>query len=129
MTNTNTKRTPRTTTGARRTHRKHTAGTRQSPASDQRPEGKRFGAEMFEPLASIGCTEKEIADVLGFSLEALRLHGDAIERGRAELRLKLRWWQWQAARAGDTAMLIHLGKQFLGQRDGGEREVTDGPAD
>ena len=36
-------------------------------------------------------------------------------RGRALGRISLRRWQFQAARAGNAAMLIFLGKNYLNQ--------------
>jgi hypothetical protein len=32
-------------------------------------------------------------------------------------RAALRWLQWEHAKSGDVSMLIHLGKQYLGQQD------------
>lgn len=40
-------------------------------------------------------------------------------------RLQLRQWQWKAAERGNTAMLIWLGKQYLGQCDMPEPSADD----
>ena len=39
------------------------------------------------------------------------------EKLTAEEKLTLRKKQWEKAMAGDTKMLIFLGKQYLGQQD------------
>ena len=39
------------------------------------------------------------------------------EKLTAEEKLALRKAQWEKAMAGDTKMLIFLGKQYLGQKD------------
>ncbi len=45
-------------------------------------------------------------------------------RGYARGRASLRTWQFQAAKAGNTKMLIWLGKQLLGQKDTSKVEQT-----
>jgi hypothetical protein len=69
-------------------------------------------------MASIGCRNKEIALVLGCSVDTLdRRFADEIEKGRAEGRTTLRRKQWDAATGGNITMLIWLGKQLLDQSD------------
>jgi hypothetical protein len=48
----------------------------------------------------------------------------AFERGRGLGACELIDLQMQAARAGDCRMLIHLGKQYLGQKDIGQTQLT-----
>jgi hypothetical protein len=83
-----------------------------------------FDRKIIERLASIQCTDKEIAAVLGVSFYTLaRRKADDpefvefLERGRANGRATLRRLQWQRANAGSDTMLVWLGKQTLGQRD------------
>lgn len=46
---------------------------------------------------------------------------EAYEDGRADMRINLNHWQWQAAR-NNPQMQIHLGKFILAQNDVQERE-------
>jgi len=78
-------------------------------------------------LAEIQCTINEIAHVLGVSdtklkrdVEFRAIYDAAREKGKTSLRRL----QWAAARKGNTAMLIWLGKQYLGQTDRVESAVT-----
>ena len=78
-------------------------------------------------LAEIQCTIDEIAHVLGVSDTTLKrnvefraIYDQAREKGKTSLRRL----QWAAARRGSTAMLIWLGKQYLGQTDRVESAVT-----
>lgn len=74
--------------------------------------------KQVERLAEIGCTDQEIAHVLGVSEAHIQRRArDALDRGRANLRRSLRRKQLELARKGSVPMLIWLGKQYLGQRD------------
>ena len=73
------------------------------------------------------CTQSEIASVLGISVsllehdpEFLRIHKKGMETGKASLRRM----QYAAASGGNPTMLIWLGKQYLGQRDKSDQEIT-----
>ena len=44
-----------------------------------------------------------------------------------EEKLALRKAQWEKAMAGDTKMLIFLGKQYLGQKDTPDMELDELP--
>ncbi len=82
---------------------------------------------MVEKLASLGCSGEEIAEVVGCSRATLyRRCETAIKRGHAQQCVSLRKFQWDAAKAGSAALLIWLGKQYLGQRD---RPLNDRPTD
>lgn len=48
----------------------------------------------------------------------------AADRGFTEGKLSLRRWQMQAAEKGNPALLIFLGKNFLGQKDQVDQVVT-----
>ena len=88
---------------------------------------------MVRKLATIGCTDREIAIVTDFCFEAICRRkkkdaklAEAIEKGRAEGKTTLRRMQWQAASKGNPTMLIWLGKQMLEQRDKFEHTGKDG---
>lgn len=69
-------------------------------------------------LASIMCTQEEMALVLDCSVDTLqRRFAAAIEKGQAIARASLRRKQWDLAQDGDRTMLVWLGKQWLGQQD------------
>ena len=77
-------------------------------------------------LASLQCTHEEIASFLGISRvtlgkdeKFLGTYKDGIERGKMSLRRH----QWKALEAGNTTMLVWLGKQYLKQRDKFDHEV------
>ena len=85
--------------------------------------------DELEKLASIHCTDAEIAGFFGIARETFcrRKKGavlETLERGRAKGRASLRRAQWAAAMKGDRTMLVWLGKQLLGQKDKAEHEVT-----
>lgn len=74
--------------------------------------------EQVEYLASIGCTDEEIAHTAGVSRRTIqRRCGAALKKGRASFRIELRKAQINLALRGNASMLIWLGKQYLGQRD------------
>ena len=75
---------------------------------------------VVEELAEIHCTQEEAAAVLGCSVKTLqrddefcRLHQKGLMVGKKSLRRL----QWDAAKSGNTTMLVWLGKQYLEQRD------------
>ena len=77
-------------------------------------------------LAVVGCTEEEMRHSLNIGQEKFiewkRDHPefqDAIKKGRAAGRKSIRQGQFKAALGGNTALLIWLGKQYLGQTDQG----------
>lgn len=83
------------------------------------------GAKIVE-LARIGCTLEEIAAVMGCSKKTIqnRFQSEVAE-GVEHLRHSLRRWQYIKAKEGNVAMLIWLGKQYLGQRDKQDSTVTE----
>ncbi len=83
--------------------------------------------DLCEKLARVLCTQAEIAAILGVSLstlehdkEFLRIHKRGLEVGKASLRRM----QYKAAEEGNSTMLVWLGKQYLGQRDKRDTEIT-----
>jgi hypothetical protein len=75
--------------------------------------------EQLKRLASIQCTVKEIAFIMGCSTETINRHyADEIETGRAEGKLALRRAQWRnAVEKDNVTMQIWLGKNILKQTD------------
>lgn len=74
--------------------------------------------KMLEGLARIGCTDEEMATLLGVSSDTLvRNYAESIKRGRAEMKMSLRRVQIRLAEEGNATMAIWLGKQNLGQKD------------
>jgi hypothetical protein len=90
-----------------------------------------FDLRQVEELARIGCTEEDMAAVLGVSVDTIQRRKrtcpefcGVIEKGRASLRNSLRRLQVKKALEGNTTMLIWLGKQLLGQSDRQSAELT-----
>jgi len=86
---------------------------------------------QIESLASIMCTDEEISSVLGISrdtyIEYKKAHSeisDSTEKGKAKGRMSVRRKQHQVAMNGNATMLIWLGKQYLGQDDKQQVDVT-----
>ena len=75
--------------------------------------------DILGNLASIGCTQEEIASVVGVSARTLqRNYADIIDRfknkGKASLRKKM--WD-KAVKKDNTNMQIFLSKNYLGMSD------------
>jgi hypothetical protein len=69
-----------------------------------------------EAMASIGCTQTEIAMVLGGTVSTIsRRFAKEFAKGQENLKMRLRKKQIEVAMAGNVTMLIWLGKQYLGQ--------------
>ncbi len=81
------------------------------------------GAEAITKLASMMCTDEEIATFLGTTVDTLKnkqnndLFQTSKEKGQNTGRASLRRAQFKAAERGNSSMLIWLGKQYLGQKD------------
>jgi hypothetical protein len=93
---------------------------------------KVIDADLVEKLCMIHCTDEEIADIVGVSVDTLArrrqqdtefatMMAGAKGRGRASLRRI----QWKLAESGNAALAIWLGKQLLGQRDKWEDTSAD----
>jgi hypothetical protein len=101
-------------------------GMRKAKMTAGRPK-KPIDYELVERLSRLHCTQVEIAEALGLSVDTLQrddkfcgIYKRGIEQGRASLRRL----QWDAAENGDKTMLVWLGKQYLGQRDKQDVENT-----
>ena len=76
--------------------------------------------DEVEHLASLGCTDKEIADYFCVAENTLRYNFSVdLTKGRHQLRTTLRQAQLRHAINGNAALLIWLGKNILGQSDSG----------
>lgn len=76
-------------------------------------------------LASKSLTVEEIAGLLNVSHDTLtRRFACELTRGRELCNGSLRRKQYERAMAGSDKMLIHLGKNRLGQKDAIEHEYT-----
>ena len=87
----------------------------------------------IEEMCNILCTGEEIAGVLGVSYDTLEKRiketheisfTEYYKKHGSKGKRSLRRLQWKAAEAGNTSMLIWLGKQWLGQTDRQESEAT-----
>lgn len=85
--------------------------------------------QLVEDLASIFCTQEEIASIMKCDVRTLqrddefcRLYIKNIDNAKSSLRRV----QYKKAMSGNTTMLIWLGKQYLGQSD---KVVVDNQAD
>jgi hypothetical protein len=78
---------------------------------------------LAEKLAQIGCTDEEIASIVGVSYEIFMrrkrepVTAERLGRARSMCKASLRRIQWKLAEAGNATMCVWLGKQLLGQRD------------
>lgn len=82
-----------------------------------------------EKLASMMCTQEEIAAYLDVSVRTLqrddefcRTYKKGIEKGRMSVRRQ----QLKLLESGNATMGVWLGKQYLGQRDKQEVEHSGG---
>jgi hypothetical protein len=77
----------------------------------------------LEKLASLQCTDEEIAGWFGVSTRTIErrrkspVFAETIVRGKARGRISLRRAQFKILEQGNATMAIWLGKQYLGQSD------------
>lgn len=84
--------------------------------------------EQVRKLAAMGCTYREIGAWFGVDEKTIRNRFSAEkEQGEENGKLSLRRRQWKRAMEGSDTMLIHLGKQYLGQSDKAEVKQTGEP--
>ena len=75
--------------------------------------------KIAENLASIMCTQQEIASVLGCDVRTLQRDEEfcrIYKNGQEKGKMALRRTQWKLAEKS-VPMAIFLGKQYLGQKD------------
>jgi len=87
---------------------------------------------QFEKLCEIQCTQIEIAGWFRCSIDTIerwckrtykQSYAEIFEEKRQVGRISLRRVQFQEALKGNTALLIWLGKQYLGQSDVEKSEI------
>lgn len=97
-----------------------------------RPE-KPIDQKVFEGLCAIQCTEEEIADAFDVSIDTIArwckktyemTFAEVFSQKRGKGRISLRRSQFKLAEKNAT-MAIFLGKQYLGQRDNVDVNVTN----
>lgn len=95
-----------------------------------------LGWKQVETLSQFMATDEEIATALSDDNESISvdvLTNELNKQTYTEKKLKgqnrgktsLRSWQFQAAKNGNTSLLIFLGKNYLKQADRTETEVKD----
>lgn len=81
---------------------------------------------VFDELCDIQCTQEEIAQVIGCSVDTIQRavkrdkklsFAEYYKKASAGGKTSLRRFQWSAAKKGSVPMMIWLGKQYLGQSD------------
>lgn len=80
---------------------------------------KEINYKLVESLASIFCTQEEIASVLDVSVRTLQRDEEfcrVYKKGQEMAKSSLRRIQFKLANT-NSSMAIFLGKQYLGQRD------------
>lgn len=87
---------------------------------------KPIDRNQVHKLAAMFCTDEEIADFFDCAESTLkRRFREELKRGRSVGKMSLKRKQYDQAMGGNTAMLIWLGKQYLGQRDKVDQEFVD----
>ena len=93
-----------------------------------RPKKYNIDTKQVEQLAGFGCSNTEIASFFGCDESLIRKsYSDSVAKGKDSGKIRLRQYQWSAAKKGNVAMLIWLGKQILGQSDKQEITTTELP--
>lgn len=86
---------------------------------------KPIDANKVQMLSSFGCQLNEIARFFAVDESTIRKNfQEEVKVGKEQMKIKLRQLQWKHAELGNTALLIFLGKQYLGQSDKNEIELA-----
>lgn len=89
------------------------------------------GVRMVEKMSSWGCTLKEIAAAMGIHVNTLMAQHNrkyldpARERGLEAQKTSIRLAQKRIMESGSATMAMFLGKNYLGQSDKSEIQLTD----
>lgn len=89
------------------------------------------GIKMVEYLASINCTQEEIAAGLRVAPNVLRnrlnkgLFEDALRVGRENFKRSIRQSQARLLKKDNAAMAMFLGQNYLGQSNSNKIEIVD----
>ena len=90
--------------------------------------------KIFENLCAIQATLVEIAGIFDCSEDTIqrfcereygKMFSEVWEKYSANGKISLRRMQFKSAEAGNVTMQIWLGKQYLGQKEKQEMEVTE----
>ena len=93
-----------------------------------RPKKYNIDSHQVEQLAGFGCSNTEIASFFGCSKDLIgKSYSTNVAKGQDSGKIRLRQYQWSAAKKGNVAMLIWLGKQILGQSDKQDITVNELP--
>lgn len=87
---------------------------------------KEIDAETVQYLASIGCTQAEIAGYFGVASHSTisERFRQEYELGQSMSKITLRKRQWNASKRS-VPMMIHLGKHMLGQTEKSDATEAD----
>jgi hypothetical protein len=84
-------------------------------------------AVEIEKLAQMQCSYEEMAAFFSVSADTIRdNYSTIVEKGREHGKMSLRRKQLSVAMGGNVAMLIWLGKQYLGQHDKADFDIQSG---
>jgi len=104
------------------------AGTPRKHAPGAGKPRKQLDPITIEALGGIGCTNEEIALILGCDDKTLtRNYGECLQKSRAKMKMSLRRKQFELAMTGNLGALVWLGKNLLGQTDRMENTRKDIP--
>lgn len=79
-------------------------------------------------LAALGCNNKEISTWFDINKDVLLYNfGDIIEKGREDMKMRLRQSMWKNAWGGNVVMQIWLSKQYLGFTDSPTNTEANAP--
>ena len=107
------------------------------PKRTGRPRIDNIDWEAVDKLCALQCTGEEIAGFLKVDYDTLNARvkeafglafSDYFAQKRGNGKVSLRRKQYEKALAGDTTMLIWLGKQYLGQKDQHGLTLNDMPS-
>jgi hypothetical protein len=104
---------------------------RRGPGQPEKP----INLAQLTLLCQMQCTDAEIAAFFKVSRKTIERRKqqpdflEAMEQGKLQGLVSLRQAQFKAALAGNTAMMIWLGKQLLQQRDKPQEEESSAPTE
>lgn len=81
---------------------------------------KEIDYALAEKLSAIMCSQEEIANILEVSVRTLQRDAEfcrVFKKGQDKGKMGLKRKQFEVANKGNTAMLIWLGKNYLGQKE------------
>lgn len=81
---------------------------------------KEIDYSLAEKLSAIMCSQEEIANILEISVRTLQRDEEfcrVFKKGQDTGKMSLKRKQFEVANKGNTAMLIWLGKNYLGQKE------------